>query len=140
MMAMVTNDGNDFACIIMTIAVISYAIGGYKWILIDGDKIAALVSQLLVRDMTELIDSSKNSNSPDDHAGSLPFTIGVVQTAYANGASTRFLQSIGVQTTIAKTGVKYLHHKARKHLRNIPIVAFLKSLLFTSSTIMISNS
>lgn len=94
----------------MTIAAISYTIGGYKWILIDGDKIAALFSQLLVRDMTELFENSKN-----DGAGSVPFTIGVVQTAYANGASTRFLQSIGVQTSIAKTGVKYLHHKARKY-------------------------
>ena len=73
--------------------------------MIDGDKIAALISQLLVREMAELVDL----------AGPAAFacTVGVVQTAYANGASTRFLQSIGVQTSMAKTGVKYLHHKAR---------------------------
>lgn len=37
---------------------------------------------------------------------------GVVQTAYANGASTRFLQSNDISVKMACTGVKNLHHVA----------------------------
>lgn len=37
---------------------------------------------------------------------------GVVQTAYANGASGRFLRSHGIPVSIACTGVKNLHHVA----------------------------
>jgi phosphoacetylglucosamine mutase len=35
-----------------------------------------------------------------------------VQTAYANGASTRYLQAAGIPVISAKTGVKYCHHAA----------------------------
>ena len=43
------------------------------------------------------------------------FSLGVVQTAYANGAATRFLrESLGVQIAMAKTGVKHLHAEAVK--------------------------
>ena len=38
--------------------------------------------------------------------------MGVVQTAYANGASTKFLEESGVSVECAKTGVKNLHHVA----------------------------
>ena len=38
--------------------------------------------------------------------------VGVVQTAYANGASTKFLEEFGIQVDCAKTGVKNLHHLA----------------------------
>jgi phosphoacetylglucosamine mutase len=38
--------------------------------------------------------------------------LGVVQTAYANGASTNYLKSLGVESVCAKTGVKHLHHAA----------------------------
>ena len=38
--------------------------------------------------------------------------MGVVQTAYANGASTKFLNESGVAVDCAKTGVKNLHHLA----------------------------
>jgi len=76
-----------------------------KWILIDGDKIAALFSLLLVRELKEAVMQNKDRCKSE-------FSLGVVQTAYANGASTRYLHSIGVQTAIAKTGVKYVHHKA----------------------------
>ena len=40
------------------------------------------------------------------------FSIACIQTAYANGASTEYLNNIGVQTFITKTGVKHLHKKA----------------------------
>ena len=38
--------------------------------------------------------------------------VGIVQTAYANGASTDYLKSLGVQIGCTPTGVKYLHHAA----------------------------
>ena len=44
----------------------------------------------------------------------MDLSIGVVQTAYANGASTRFLESLGVSVVFACTGVKYLHPEAHK--------------------------
>jgi phosphoacetylglucosamine mutase len=37
-----------------------------------------------------------------------------VQTAYANGASTQFIRSLGMPIYMAKTGVKFLHHKAQE--------------------------
>jgi phosphoacetylglucosamine mutase len=72
-----------------------------KWTLLDGDKIAALVSLLLAQELRAagLADS---------------FTMGVVQTAYANGASTIFLRKHSIPIAVAKTGVKYLHHKAQE--------------------------
>ena len=36
----------------------------------------------------------------------------VVQTAYANGSSGRYIRSLGLPTMLAKTGVKYVHHVA----------------------------
>ena len=71
------------------------------WILLDGDKIAALMAILLKQEL--------------EAAGLLDtYTCAVVQTAYANGASTQFLRSLGVPIHITKTGVKYLHHKAQE--------------------------
>lgn len=66
--------------------------------LLDGDKIACLVGNFLRKqlDMAQLTDVS----------------LGVVQTAYANGASTAYLHANKVATTLAKTGVKYLHPAA----------------------------
>ncbi|XP_023610953.1 phosphoacetylglucosamine mutase isoform X5 [Myotis lucifugus] len=41
--------------------------------------------------------------------------IGVVQTAYANGSSTRYLEDVmKVPVYCTKTGVKHLHHKAQE--------------------------
>ncbi|KAF2357981.1 Alpha-D-phosphohexomutase C-terminal [Trinorchestia longiramus] len=45
--------------------------------------------------------------------GCLSLRLGLVQTAYANGASTRYINgTLGVPVSCAKTGVKYLHHEA----------------------------
>lgn len=67
--------------------------------LLDGDRIALLfafyVRKLLVE--ANLTDKLK---------------FGVVQTAYANGASTAFLKSQGIDCSLACTGVKNLHHVA----------------------------
>lgn len=39
--------------------------------------------------------------------------LGVVQTAYANGSSTKYMrEQLGVRVELAKTGVKHLHHLA----------------------------
>ncbi|XP_054425642.1 phosphoacetylglucosamine mutase isoform X2 [Pteronotus mesoamericanus] len=68
--------------------------------LIDGDKIAALISSFLKELLLEI---GENLN------------IGVVQTAYANGSSTRYLEEVmKVPVYCTKTGVKHLHHKAQE--------------------------
>lgn len=41
--------------------------------------------------------------------------MGIVQTAYANGASTQFMRDqLGIQVVTTPTGVKYLHEEAVK--------------------------
>ncbi|XP_008992961.2 phosphoacetylglucosamine mutase isoform X2 [Callithrix jacchus] len=68
--------------------------------LIDGDKIATLISSFLKELLMEI---GENLN------------IGVVQTAYANGSSTRYLEEVmKVPVYCTKTGVKHLHHKAQE--------------------------
>jgi len=42
------------------------------------------------------------------------FTMAVIQTAYANGATTKFYQDLGLTIAKAKTGVKHLHEEAEK--------------------------
>lgn len=74
----------------------------FQWTLFDGDKIAALVALLLSQELTA-------ANLSDS------FKLGVVQTAYANGASTLFFRKNGIPVVFAKTGVKYLHHKAQEY-------------------------
>jgi phosphoacetylglucosamine mutase len=70
-----------------------------KWILYDGDKIAALIALFISKEVKAAgIDNM--------------FSLGVVQTAYANGSSTNFLKSNNIPFVMSKTGVKYLHHKA----------------------------
>lgn len=70
-----------------------------NWKLLDGDKISCLFGLFFVEQFKLL----KN-----------PLGFGVVQTAYANGASTEYLKQLGATISIAKTGVKYCHHKAEE--------------------------
>ncbi|XP_061602487.1 phosphoacetylglucosamine mutase [Cololabis saira] len=68
--------------------------------LLDGDKIASLISSFLKELTTQ--------------AG-LDLVIAVVQTAYANGSSTRYLEdTMKVIVRCTKTGVKHLHHAAQE--------------------------
>ncbi|KAI1897261.1 hypothetical protein AGOR_G00081490 [Albula goreensis] len=68
--------------------------------LLDGDKIATLISTYLKELLTQ--------------AG-LDLQIAVVQTAYANGSSTRYLEdTMKVAVRCVKTGVKHLHHAAQE--------------------------
>lgn len=73
-----------------------------EFCLIDGDKIATLLARFI-----------------DEHlsASGLDLELGVVQTAYANGASTQYLkQSVKKPANVCcvATGVKHLHHKAKE--------------------------
>uniref|UniRef100_A0A8C3KKQ5 Phosphoacetylglucosamine mutase n=1 Tax=Calidris pygmaea TaxID=425635 RepID=A0A8C3KKQ5_9CHAR len=68
--------------------------------LIDGDKIATLISIFLKELLAKVGQTLK---------------MAVVQTAYANGSSTRYLeQTLKVPVHCVKTGVKHLHHKAQE--------------------------
>ena len=70
--------------------------------LLDGDKIAALVATRIGELITECGETLRSE-----------LTVGVVQTAYANGASTRYIEdTLGLTTTCVCTGVKHLHPAA----------------------------
>lgn len=72
--------------------------------LLDGDKIATLLALFLQRLLSK-IDGSK-----------LPLDIAVVQTAYANGSSTRYVEQVlRIPVRCTPTGVKHLHHEAEKY-------------------------
>lgn len=82
--------------------IVFHAYLGNDWVLLDGDKIAALLAVFLHQELNA--------------AGLLPqYSFGVVQTAYANGASTLFLREKGLTVDFAKTGVKYVHEKAHHY-------------------------
>lgn len=70
------------------------------WHLLDGDMIATLMA-VFIQDRIRILELDKEG-----------ITFGVVQTAYANGASTAYLKSKGIRVVQAKTGVKYCHAKA----------------------------
>ena len=73
-----------------------------KWTLLDGDKIAALCAAFIHEELANLgLDKE--------------FSMSVVQTAYANGGSTQYLKTQGVPVSMAKTGVKFVHHEAEKY-------------------------
>lgn len=74
-----------------------------SWILLDGDKIAAIFALLISQELEAAELASYN------------FSVGVVQTAYANVASTSYLNRKNIKTVIAKTGVKYVEHKALEY-------------------------
>ncbi|CAH2249233.1 phosphoacetylglucosamine mutase [Pelobates cultripes] len=68
--------------------------------LLDGDKIATLISTFIKELLVKV---------------GLSLQMAVVQTAYANGSATRYLEDVmKVPVYCAKTGVKHLHHKAQE--------------------------
>ena len=72
--------------------------------LFDGDKIAALVATHLA----DLLARCGDALTP-------PLRVGVVQTAYANGASTAYVaETLGLETACTPTGVKHLHPEAER--------------------------
>uniref|UniRef100_A0A668AS06 Phosphoacetylglucosamine mutase n=1 Tax=Myripristis murdjan TaxID=586833 RepID=A0A668AS06_9TELE len=77
-----------------------YSSSAGRFHLLDGDKIATLISTFLKELLTQ--------------AG-LDLKMAVVQTAYANGSSTQYLENtMKVIMKCTKTGVKHLHHAAQE--------------------------
>jgi phosphoacetylglucosamine mutase len=74
-----------------------FFVKGGSFTMLDGDRIAVICASFLL----ELIEAAR-----------LTLNLGIVQTAYANGGSTQYLQTLGIPVACAKTGVKHLHHKA----------------------------
>ncbi|XP_026272665.1 phosphoacetylglucosamine mutase isoform X2 [Frankliniella occidentalis] len=71
-----------------------------KFRLLDGDRIASLVAGYL-KSLLDIMNIELN--------------VGVVQTAYANGASTKYIKEVlKLKVACVPTGVKYLHHKAQE--------------------------
>ncbi|KAG5669024.1 hypothetical protein PVAND_016926 [Polypedilum vanderplanki] len=69
--------------------------------LLDGDRIATLIADYLMNLVKKCGISLK---------------LGIVQTAYANGASTDYIkQQLKVDVACVPTGVKHLHHKALEY-------------------------
>ncbi|XP_061723518.1 phosphoacetylglucosamine mutase isoform X2 [Cydia pomonella] len=73
-----------------------------KMHLLDGDKIATLLASYV----TELLKACEATD----------LKLGLVQTAYANGASTKYItEDLKVPVSCVKTGVKHLHHAAQSY-------------------------
>ncbi|EFO24559.2 phosphoglucomutase/phosphomannomutase domain-containing protein [Loa loa] len=73
------------------------------FVLIDGDKIAALFAKYI----TEQVSGAGLSDV---------FTVSVIQTGYANGNSTKFLRDeMGVHVCCVATGIKNLQREATKY-------------------------
>lgn len=74
----------------------------HQFIMLDGDKIAALFA-LTFKTLLERAELFEDGN----------ISLGIVQTAYANGASTAYLKDqLGLKVHFTSTGVKYLHEAA----------------------------
>ncbi|KAB1215861.1 Phosphoacetylglucosamine mutase [Morella rubra] len=77
--------------------------------LVDGDKILSLFAIFIKEQLSSLNEGGENTIS------SYQAHLGVVQTAYANGASTDYLKKLGLEVVFTPTGVKYLHEKAAEY-------------------------
>lgn len=102
------------------------------WKLLDGDKIAVLCAAWLADTLRAagftITGTPAHAHGSGHHTWSvpastsvpsvssltsLPVSVGIVQTAYANGASTDYVRdTLKLPALFAKTGVKYVHHAA----------------------------
>ena len=84
--------------------VYSYTHPTRGWRLLDGDKIATLYALFINTELNKI-------------GQELPLSVGLVQTAYANGASTHYVSKVmknsAIQIKLAKTGVKFVEHEAK---------------------------
>ncbi|GAV90135.1 PGM_PMM_IV domain-containing protein/PGM_PMM_I domain-containing protein/PGM_PMM_II domain-containing protein/PGM_PMM_III domain-containing protein [Cephalotus follicularis] len=78
--------------------------------LIDGDKILSLFA-LFIKEQLSILNKEVDKNATNNYEACL----GVIQTAYANGASTDYLKQLGLEVVFTQTGVKYLHEKASQY-------------------------
>ncbi|XP_078445810.1 phosphoglucosamine mutase-like protein [Wolffia australiana] len=79
--------------------------------LVDGDKILSLFALFISEHLAIIADADDEKEDKKTKKK----TLGVVQTAYANGASTEFLREMGVAVALAPTGVKHLHAMAAQY-------------------------
>mmetsp|Transcript_38694 Transcript_38694/g.76271 ORF Transcript_38694/g.76271 Transcript_38694/m.76271 type:complete len:618 (+) Transcript_38694:3-1856(+) len=89
-----------------------------SWHLLDGDKIATLFADFLGAEFRAagLMPTQQGAElTGEEGGGRAGVGLAVVQTAYANGASSAYLRSQGLTLDFAKTGVKFVHHVALKH-------------------------
>lgn len=99
------------------------------WRLLDGDKIATLAALFIADQLRDLGLPTTDEATHAHHEGACeppakraraaegsvvePVSVGVVQTAYANGASSAYIRgTLGLPVPLAKTGVKFVHHAA----------------------------
>ncbi|KAG7830776.1 hypothetical protein KL920_001367 [Ogataea angusta] len=81
--------------------VVFYYADGPRFQLLDGDRIATLLASFL----NKLLQQAK-----------VKAKMGIIQTAYANGNSTRYIQeTLQIPVDFTPTGVKHLHHKAQEY-------------------------
>ncbi|CAK7356207.1 unnamed protein product [Dovyalis caffra] len=78
--------------------------------LVDGDKILSLFA-VFIKEQLSILDMEGDDKVDENYEACL----GVVQTAYANGASTDYLKKLGLEVVFTPTGVKYLHEKAAEY-------------------------
>ncbi|KAF8379129.1 hypothetical protein HHK36_028558 [Tetracentron sinense] len=78
--------------------------------LVDGDKILSLFA-LYIKEQLGILTKKEDEEVNNDYR----VRLGVVQTAYANGASTDYLKHLGLEVIFTHTGVKYLHEKAAEY-------------------------
>lgn len=89
--------------------------------LLDGDKIAAIFGLFIIGQLRILAGyKSSVSDATTAHKAVVPgygeVKVAVVQTAYANGASTNYIkQVLGLEVATTPTGVKHLHKKAEQY-------------------------
>lgn len=82
-----------------------------KWTLLDGDAIAVLAAVFVQRQLADLGWTAVGLEQAADAPNAV--RVGMVQTAYANGASTKYVRDeLKLPVAVAKTGVKHVHHKA----------------------------
>lgn len=77
--------------------------------LIDGDKILSLFA-VFIKEQLSILDEGDMKGKDYYRA-----RLGVVQTAYANGAATDYLKQLGLEVVFTPTGVKYLHEQAAQY-------------------------
>uniref|UniRef100_A0A2P2KBR0 Phosphoacetylglucosamine mutase n=1 Tax=Rhizophora mucronata TaxID=61149 RepID=A0A2P2KBR0_RHIMU len=78
--------------------------------LVDGDKILSLFA-LFIKEQLSVLNMEKGEKKNNIYQAHL----GIIQTAYANGASTDYLKQLGLEAVFTPTGVKYLHEKAAQY-------------------------
>lgn len=85
-----------------------------KFQLLDGDKIAVLICDFLQSQVSALEAAMLSGASKKPKRKGSKLKLGVVQTAYANGASTKYMKQVmgEEKVLIAKTGVKHVHNAA----------------------------